>query len=256
MTSQSAIPLTPEQSTALYAKMDYDAAIPLPVEVQAKIDALRGGGLVSPNDWVVPLAKGRIGVVSQGVGLHRAYDLTTGALLAQFLASPDGEWLIVTPEGFFAASANGAALLSVSSGLHAFSVDQVYQALYRPDLVQAKLAGDPDGAVARAAAELDLGRIMGSGPAPATRFSLPRQGSKATEPEVEIQIELQDEGGGIGRIEWRLNGVTVQVQPTRAAAALDADSPTATTRIALEPGENRIEVVAYNACLLYTSRCV
>ena len=64
---------------------------------------------------------------------------------------------------------------------------------------------------------------------------------------MEIQIELQDEGGGIGRIEWRLNGVTVQVQPTRAAAALDADSPTATTRIALEPGENRIEVVAYNA---------
>ncbi len=253
MAQMAAIPLTPDQATALYAKMDYDAAIPLPVEVETKIEGLRGGDLVDPHDWVVPLAKGRIGVVSQAVGLHRAYDLNTGALLAQFLASPDGEWLIVTPEGFFAASAGGANLLSVSSGLHAFSVDQVYQALYRPDLVQAKLAGDPNGEVARAAAELDLGRIMGSGPAPLPRFSLPTQGSTATEPEVEIQIELQDEGGGIGRIEWRLNGVTVEVQPTRAAAALDVDNPTATTRIALEPGENRVEVVAYNAAGLLAS---
>ena len=47
--------------------------------------------------------------------------------------------------------------------------------------------------------------------APITRFSFPLEGVKAPDPVVEIEIELQDEGGGIGRVEWRLNGVTVQV---------------------------------------------
>ena len=143
----------------------------------------------------------------EGVGIHHAYDLKTGALRAEFLATPDGEWLMLTPEGFFAASANGAQLVSVSNGLRAFSVDQVYQALYRPDLVAAKLAGDPDGLVAKAAAELDLARVLGSGPAPITRFKLPA--AKSSEPDYEVEIELQDEGGGIGRIEWRLNGMAV-----------------------------------------------
>jgi WD40 repeat protein len=235
-----------EQSTFLLDKSYPDAPTYSP-EIQTQIDA------ISPYGQATVLAGGRLAVIASPVGLSKVHDLKTGDVLAQFLATPDGEWLIVTPEGFFAASPNGAKLVSVSNGLHAFSVDQVYQALYRPDLVQAKLAGDPTGEVTRAAAELDLGRIMGSGPAPYTRFSMPKQGTIATEPEVEIEIELQDEGGGIGRIEWRLNGVTVQVQPTRAAAALDSDTPVAKTRIALEPGENLIEVVAYNAADLLAS---
>lgn len=253
MASLAPIPLTTDQAAAIYARMDYDQSIPLPEAVQSSINALQNGDPVAPIDRVIPLANGRIAVVSQPVGLHRAYDLNSGALLAEFLATPDGEWLVVTPEGFFAASAKGANLVSVSSGLHAFAVDQAYQALYRPDLVQAKLAGDPNGDVARAAAELDLARIMGSGPAPITRFSLPMDGAKAAEPEIEVQIELQDEGGGIGRVEWRLNGLTVEVQPTRAAVALDEDVPKATARMALDPGQNVIEVVAYNAAGLLAS---
>ena len=218
-----------------------------PPEVQDQLMELESG----PYGTV--LDNGRLVVGSQPVGLHQVRDLATGTLLAQFLATPDGEWLIVTPEGFFAASANGARLVSVSNGLHAFAVDQAYQALYRPDLVRAKLSGDPDGQVARAASELDLARIMGSGPAPLTRFSLPMEGAKAAEPEIEVEIELQDEGGGIGRVEWRLNGVTVEVQPTREAVALDEDAPKATARVALDPGENVIEVVAYNAAGLLAS---
>ena len=59
-------------------------------------------------------------------------------------------------------------------------------------------AFDPEGVVAKAAAESDLARVLGSGPAPINRFSL-----------------LQD-GGGIGRIEWRLKAMTVDVPSTRA----------------------------------------
>ncbi len=246
MATMTPLPLTNDEQAAISARMDYEQAQTYPPDLQARLDAL------TFVDYATALDNGRLGVVSDQVGLHRAYDLATGALLAEFLATPDGEWLVVTPEGFFAASENGAKLVSVSTGLRAFSVDQVYQALYRPDLVAAKLAGDPLGEVARAAQELDLSRVLGSGPAPYTRFSLPRDGSLATEPEIQIEIELQDEGGGIGRVEWRLNGLTVDVQ-ARSAAPLVSDAATATTRVALEPGLNTIEVIAYNAAGLLAS---
>ncbi len=53
--------------------------------------------------------------------------------------------------------------------------------------------------------------------------------------------------------EWRLNGMTVEVQPARAPVVLDEDLPTATARMALDPAENIIEVVAYNAAGLLAS---
>lgn len=241
------ITLTPEEQTQLAQGMDYDGSQRYSDDIMARL-------MTWPETaFGKPLAGGRLAVVTETVGLQQVYDLKTGAKLADFLATPDGEWLILTPEGFFAASPNGARLVSVSAGLRAFSVDQVYQALYRPDLVAAKLAGDPGGEVARAAETLDLSTVLGSGPAPITRFSFPLDGFRAPDPEIEVAAEVSDEGGGVGRVEWRVNGLTVEVQPTRAAAALDEDVPKVTARIALEPGQNVIEVVAYNAAGLLAS---
>ena len=243
-------PRTPDaaESEAAFAHMaDLNGAAEPSPQAEALARLPGGGGAA------VALADGRIGVESEAVGLHRAYDLTTGALLVQFLATPDGEWLMLTPEGFFAASQNGARLVSVSSGLRAFSVDQVYQALYRPDLVRDKLAGDPEGRVAAAAEALDLAAILETGPAPLTRFLSPREGAAAEDDEIEITADVRDEGGGIGRIEWRVNGLTVEVQ-TRAAEALAEEAETlANARVALEPGRNVIEIVAYNAAGLLAS---
>ncbi len=241
------VPLTPEDQARLAEGFDFDSSQSYPDEVMARLMTFPETALAKP------LAGGRLAVTAQTVGIQQVYDLTTGAKLADFLATPDGEWLILTPEGFFAASPNGARLVSVSSGMRAFSVDQVYQALYRPDLVAAKLAGDPGGEVAKAAAVLDLSTVLGSGPAPITRFSFPLDGFKAPDPEIEVEAEISDEGGGVGRVEWRVNGLTVEVQPTRAAAALDEDTPKAKARVALEPGQNVIEVVAYNAAGLLAS---
>ena len=42
----------------------------------------------------------------------------------------------------------------------------MWQSLYEPDLVREYLAGDPTGEVKVAAANADLQKILGSGPAP------------------------------------------------------------------------------------------
>src|SRR6185312_8251704 len=86
--------------------------------------------------------------------VFRVWDAATGQLLVSSLAFKNGDWVTITPEGFFDASPGGAKMLNVVRGLEAYSINQVYQALYRPDLVKEKLAGDPAGKVKAAAARL------------------------------------------------------------------------------------------------------
>jgi hypothetical protein len=53
--------------------------------------------------------------------------LGRGALILTLIASADGEWVAITPDGFFDASSNGAKLLHVVIGVETVSIDQVFQ---------------------------------------------------------------------------------------------------------------------------------
>ena len=70
------------------------------------------------------------------------WDLRENVALATALASRDGEWLAITPDGFFAASGKRAdQMLSVVRGLNITTIDQVHQSLFNPDLVREALGG-------------------------------------------------------------------------------------------------------------------
>lgn len=198
--------------------------------------------------WVrsaVFLADGALIASASSDGTVRIWNVATGEHLASLFSSPQGEWLVITPDGFFDASAKGAEMLSIVRSLDVFSIDQFYQTLYRPDLVREKLAGDPNGKVKDATAKLDLAKLLGSGRPP--RVTITSHGAEETSSVdlVTVEAELTDQGGGIGRAEWRINGVTIGVVDQPAAAA--ADQPVAMKQVvALDPGENTIELTAYN----------
>jgi WD40 repeat protein len=91
-------------------------------------------------------------------GTVRAWDTETGALLATLLTAANDGWLAVTTEGFFDASTEAVAteLLSIVRGLEVSPITaSMYKVLHRPDLVRAKLAGDPGGELKAATAEVD-----------------------------------------------------------------------------------------------------
>jgi uncharacterized caspase-like protein len=68
---------------------------------------------------------------------------------------------------------------------------------------------------------------------------------------VSAEAEITDRGGGIGRVEWRVNGVTAGVDTPAAASG---GQPVRLTRsLVLDPGDNTIEVVAYNSSNLIAS---
>ncbi|RMH19903.1 MAG: WD40 repeat domain-containing protein, partial [Gammaproteobacteria bacterium] len=94
-------------------------------------------------------------------GSIRLWDVGSGKGIVQMAVFDDGEWISITPEGFFEASSPKAArYLNVRKGNKVFGIDQFYDRFYRPDLVQAKLAGDPDGLVAQAASRMSLDKML------------------------------------------------------------------------------------------------
>ena len=178
----------------------------------------------------------------------RVWDIATGDTVSTSMASSTGEWLTMTPTGFFTASPQASENLSIVRGLEVTTIDQVWQALFNPDLVRERLANDPDKLFEKASATLNLERVLDSGRPPAV--TLPSIGATTTKEELEIEATINDQGGGIGRIEWRVNGLTVAVAtpPTNAGRSFKSRQV-----LALDSGENAIEVVAYNTRNLVSS---
>ncbi len=183
-------------------------------------------------------------------GTIRYWDASTGAGVATFASAKDSRWAMISNKGFFAASANAAGLLSVVRGYRAIGIGQLWQSLYSPDLLREALAGDPNGEVRQASAVLDLGKVIDSGPAPAVEIVSPASGTKSGTDLVTVAARIEDRGKGIGRVEWRVNGITVSVTGAPAGTGPDHEVQ---RELALDPGENSIEVVAYNAGNLLAS---
>ena len=173
----------------------------------------------------------------------RMWDAATGAQLGAFLGGRDGKWLAITPAGFFAASRTGTEMLSVVHGLSVTTIDQVHQSLFNPDLVRETLAGDPNGEVAEATKVINLEKVLDSGPAPSVMITSPANGSQSASDLMEVKARIEDRGKGVGRIEWRVNGITAAVatQPQGRGPAYAVKE-----WLALDPGDNTIEMVAYN----------
>jgi hypothetical protein len=144
------------------------------------------------------------------------------------------------PSGFFAGWGDAGELLSVVRGLELTQVGQVHQSLFNPDLLREGLVGDPNREVQQAAKVINLEKIVDSGPATVVVItSLPQAQSSLDL--ITLQALVTDRGKGIGRIEWRVKGITAAVAAKPASAGSDYQ---VTQQLALDPGENTIEVVA------------
>jgi WD40 repeat protein len=113
-----------------------------------------------PITALAPFPAGSRVASASADGTVRLWNSATGALLATFVATEDGEWLIVTPEGFFSASTDGGNLVKLVRGFDVYPVDRARDQLHRPDLVAEKIAGDPRGIVRDAVTKLDVAKAI------------------------------------------------------------------------------------------------
>jgi WD40 repeat protein/uncharacterized caspase-like protein len=183
----------------------------------------------------------------------RLWNLQTRELLVTLFYGTDREWVMWTPEGFFTKSLHGAERVGwqINQGADKearyLTAGQLRKELFRPDLVAEKIAGDPDGKLKAAAAELNIDDTLKRGIAPDVTIVK----TEVHDATVTATARIIDNGGGIGRIAWRVNG-----QPAGSAfgAMVLSNKGEITRTFDLAFADNTVEITAENSSGKVTSK--
>jgi hypothetical protein len=96
-------------------------------------------------------------------GTLRYWDRNDGKLMATAMIGRAGHWLVLTEAGFYAGSQGSDEGIGVVRGNTAQEGARFREHLFRPDLVEQLLKGDPDGRYEEAARKLDLQALLKAG---------------------------------------------------------------------------------------------
>ena len=167
-------------------------------------------------------------------GTTRVWDVSTGKARAAFVGFDDGSSIAVTPEGFFDSSSESAEEgLNVRIGDRVFGISSFRETFYRPDLVQAALAGES------LAQEGGIDTVKLS---PVVELlDMPHATGAAT---FEVKVRLADGGGGFGPVRVFRDGTAILQEN---AAATSGDTLIRSYPTPLFSGVNDLRVTASNA---------
>jgi WD40 repeat protein len=188
------------------------------------------------------------------------WDTQTGAELLSFVSFADGEWIAITPKGYYKASAKGDQHLSLHASGEVYGVDQWRQAFDRPEIVETafRTGLNPNG-IASPLADLPLG--LGAewqAQPPAIEIRSPADGSAASGGTAEISFTVDDANRTLESVSMLVNGrqlsgvgdFDTQNLPTspRKGLAIPSGQRHLDLKIPvrLDPGKNHIEVTAFN----------
>src|SRR5512145_128594 len=153
-------------------------------------------------------------------GTVRLWDAAAGREVVQFVDFGNGEWIVITPEGYYNSSARGHEFLNIRRGSKVYGIDQFYDVFYRPDIVSAKLQGEDIAGLVTLTVEEAINH-----PPPMVKFSAVP--GETNEPKVKVCYQVQSAGGGIGEVRLFQNGKLIQsdgfyrdVAPASAKAGL------------------------------------
>jgi len=188
-------------------------------------------------------------VVSGGDGTVLLREIASGREILRMATFTDGEWIAITPKGYYAASEKGAQYLNVRIVNHVYGIDNFFEQFYRPDVVAEVLRpGESDMTVLPTfdkKEHLDLTQAVKL--PPSVRILSPKPGESFDRDEVEVQVQAADQGGGVDEIRLFHNGKVVGTD-TRGAIPL-VEAPMERTqpfRVKLIVGPNVLRAVAWS----------
>jgi WD40 repeat protein len=185
----------------------------------------------------LPIPNRKYLVSSSEDGTVRLWNVETGKEIAMFVSFTDGEWVTITPEGYYDASANGDKYLNVRIGNRVYGIENYRETFFRPDLVKLALSGQ----------ELKDFKTLADIKLP-PQVEILNAPSSSQQEEIDITVKLTDQGGGIGDVRLYLNETAVLVDGARGMKKISQDkTQTRSYRIKLVGGANVIKAVAFNA---------
>jgi WD40 repeat protein len=153
--------------------------------------------------WSVNITRdGRFCVAAFADGTIRWYQVVDGKEILAFFPHKDRKrWVMWTPEGYFDMSGPDAADLigyHINQGKDKeakfFTLNNLYDVFYRPDIVQTKFKGEDIGGLT---AGISIEQAFKTPPPEVKITSIPQS---ATENKVKVCYEAQSTGGGIGEV--------------------------------------------------------
>ncbi|MDR2078954.1 MAG: WD40 repeat domain-containing protein [Treponema sp.] len=211
----------------------------------------------SGHNWVVISvafsSNGKHIISTSYDGTTRLWDAATGKEIASFIGFNDGEWIVITPDGYYNASPKGDQYLNVRIGNEVYGVDQFAETFYQPEVVQARLQGLPDPPVVK-----ERGSIQTASIPPAVKVTVTEENAAAGQ--ALLSVTATDWIRQIRDIEIIINGRLVgggELRPLSARGLAPTSSRLEVTSedrqyeftisVNLDPGLNHIEVVAANS---------
>ena len=169
----------------------------------------------------------------------RLWDVASGEERLRLIAFRDGATLQITPQGYYDFQGDSAEeYLNVRAGGEVTGIGAYREKFYRPDIVQLALQGE------RLPASLPtLASVK-----PAPEVALLQVPTEISAQALDLRLTITDRGGGIGDVRALVNGTAVSDQDGRGIAVVPvAGVPTRTIHLRLVPGNNDIQVIAFNA---------
>ena len=171
-------------------------------------------------------------------GTARLWDISAGKEIAEFVSFKDGEWVIITPEGYFNASPNGARHLNVRVGNSVYSIDNFYEKFFNPVYVASVLQGRKVEAVA----DIRKGFLA----PPEVKILSPDPGREFNTDVASIVVSAKDMGGGIDEIRLYHNGKAIGEETRGMKIVPKGEETLRTYTVTLVDGMNTFRATAFS----------
>ena len=133
----------------------------------------------------------------------RIWRTATREELVKLAYFKNGEWFVITPEGYFSSSLYGHRFLNIKKGEKSYKLNQFYDIFYRPDIVEAKLRGED-------ISKFITVRIEDAIKSPPPKVEIVSVPEKTQKEKVKIRYTFKSTGGGIGEVRVFQNGKLIQ----------------------------------------------
>jgi len=181
---------------------------------------------------------GRYALSGSDDGTTRIWDIHTGKEIAMLVSFTDGEWVVVTPEGYFNASTNGEEHLKVRVGNKVYFIYNFYEKFFNPDYVASVLQGKKVEAVA------DIRK--GISTPPEVKIISLEQNKEFSTDTITITVSAKDTGGGIDEIRLYHNGKAVGEDTRGVKIIPKRDEVIKNYTVTLVDGINTFRAVGYS----------
>ncbi|GBU28314.1 hypothetical protein R84B8_01872 [Treponema sp. R8-4-B8] len=186
-------------------------------------------------------------------GTVRLWDVATGKEIAQFISFIGGEWIVITPEGYYNASPNGDNYLNVRINNNVYGIDQFRKIFYRPEIVATALSSN--AAAYQAMVKKAGANIKNAMPPPKVTIEPVKSTEAIKTEQTKITVTINDDNLEIKNVWINVNGRQVAGKSVSRAIVMPASGLNVTGKdkkmyftipLDVEDGNNVVEVFASN----------